>query len=57
MIERSVGTEFGSEVAKTYLSLERGGDVPGYDVTSFRHKILRVAEHVLLDEVSPLSSD
>ena len=57
MIERSVGTEFGSEVAKTYLSLEWGGDVPGYDVTSFRHKILRVAEHVLLDEVSPLSSD
>ena len=57
MIERSVGTEFGSEVAKTYLSLERGGDVPGYDVTSFRHKILRVTEHVLPDEVSPLSND
>ena len=57
MIERSVGTEFGSEAAKTYLPLERGGDVPGYDVTSFRHKILRATEHVLPDEVSPLSSD
>ncbi len=57
VIEQSVGTEFGSAVAQTYLSLERGGDVPGYELSSFRHKILRVAEHVLPNEVSPLSSD
>lgn len=57
VIEQSVGIEFGSEVANTYLALQRGGDVPGYELSSFRHTLLRVAQHVLPDEVSPLSSD
>ena len=57
VIEAGAGSEFGPEVAKTLLTLHRGGDVPGYEQLAFRHRILRAAEHVLPDEVSPLSSD
>ena len=57
VIEGSIGTEVGPDVANTYLSLARGGNVPGYEPSAFRHKILRAAEYVLPDEVSPLSSD
>ncbi len=57
VIEQGIGAEFGPEVGKTYLSLARGGDVPGYEPSAFRHKLLRAAEHVLPDEVSPLSGD
>ncbi len=31
--------------------------MPGYEPSAFRHKILRAAEYLLPDEVSPLSSD
>ncbi len=57
VIEQGIGVEFGPEVGETYLSLARGGDIPGYEPLAFRHKLLRSAEHVLPAEVSPLSSD
>ena len=57
VIEQGIGVEFGPEVGETYLSLARGGDIPGYEPSAFRHKLLRSAEHVLPAEVSPLSSD
>ena len=57
VVEQGIGVEFGPDVGQTYLSLARGGDVPGYEPSAFRHKLLRAAEHVLPDEVSPLSSD
>jgi putative nucleotidyltransferase with HDIG domain len=51
------GTEFGPEVARCYLLLHRSGDVPGYEASAFRHKIMRAAEYLIPEEVSPLSSD
>jgi HD-GYP domain-containing protein (c-di-GMP phosphodiesterase class II) len=57
VVERGVGREFGPEVAKTYLALHRASDIPEYDTASFRHAVTRATEHVLPDEVSPLSSD
>ncbi len=57
VIEKGVEAEFGPEVARTYLALMRAGDVPHFDQAAFRHKLLRAAEALLPDEVSPLSGD
>lgn len=57
VVERGMGTEFGPDVARTYLSLERAGDIPAFDQAAFRHAVGRASEHLLPEEVSPLSSD
>lgn len=57
IVEGAAGKEFGPEVAKTYLGLHRAGDIPEYDAAAFRHTVTRAAQHVLPDEVSPLSRD
>lgn len=57
VVEQGKGVEFGPDVADCYLTLERAGDVPGYEPTAFRHKIARAAAELLPEEVSPLSSD
>ena len=57
VLERGVGREFGPGVAGTVLRLQRAGDIPGFEHSAFRHKILKAAEHVLPNEVSPLSGD
>jgi HD-GYP domain-containing protein (c-di-GMP phosphodiesterase class II) len=56
-VERGAGTEFGPEVARVYTGLHRSGDIPEYDGAAFRHAVSRASEHLLPDEVSPLSSD
>lgn len=56
-VEEGKGTEFGPEVARTFLQLHRAGDIPEYDTAAFRHAVSRASEHLLPDEVSPLSSD
>ena len=57
VVASASGTEFGPEVARTYLGLQRAGDIPEFDGAAFRHTINRAARHVLPEEVSPLSSD
>ena len=57
VVQKGVGTEFGPEVARCFLALHRSGSVPRFDPISFRHKLLRAAEHVLPSEVTPLSVD
>ncbi len=57
IVTAGVGTEFGPEVAQTFLRMQRAGDIPEFEKTSFRHAVARAAEHLLPDEVSPLSSD
>lgn len=56
-VEQGKGREFGPEVAATFLSLQRAGDIPEFDTAAFRHAVARASEHVLPDEVSPLSSE
>jgi HD-GYP domain-containing protein (c-di-GMP phosphodiesterase class II) len=57
VVERSVGREFGPEVAATFLGLHRAGDIPAFDLSAFRHAVARASEHVLPEEVSPLSGE
>jgi HD-GYP domain-containing protein (c-di-GMP phosphodiesterase class II) len=57
VVEAGAGREFGPEVAKAYLALHRAGDIPEFDPAAFRHAVTRATEHVLPEEVSPLSSD
>jgi HD-GYP domain-containing protein (c-di-GMP phosphodiesterase class II) len=57
VVEQSAGCEFGPEVATTYLGLQKAGDIPAFDAGAFRHAVARACEHVLPDEVSPLSGD
>ena len=57
VVERGKGVEFGPEVADTYLGLHRAQDIPDYDAAAFRHAVARASEHLLPDEVSPLSSE
>jgi putative nucleotidyltransferase with HDIG domain len=57
VIESGVGSEFGPEVAETFLTLMRGGDVPLFEGDAFRHKIMRASEYLLPSTVSPLSGD
>ena len=57
VVECGVGREFGPEVARVYLEIHRAGDLPGFDPAAFRHAVTWATEHVLPDEVSPLSSD
>jgi HD-GYP domain-containing protein (c-di-GMP phosphodiesterase class II) len=57
IVERSAGTEFGPEVARTYLALSRAGELFSYDVATFRHTVARAAENLLPEQVSPLSAD
>ncbi|HKJ01481.1 MAG TPA: HD domain-containing phosphohydrolase [Longimicrobiales bacterium] len=57
IVEAGVGREFGPEVARTYLALDGAGEVPDFDPKAFRHAVTRAAEHLLPEEVSPLSSD
>ncbi|NJD18624.1 MAG: HD domain-containing protein, partial [Gemmatimonadetes bacterium] len=57
VVKESTGREFGPEVAATYLGLQRAGDIPAFDMAAFRHAVSRASEHVLPEEVSPLSGE
>lgn len=57
VVESQVGREFGPEVAKTYLALHRAGEIPQHTQQAYRHTVLRAAEQILPEEVSPLSTN
>lgn len=57
IVTKSTGREFGPEVARAFLELHRGGDIPAFDGAAFRHAVARASEHLLPEEVSPLSND
>jgi len=56
VVESSLGTEFGPEIAECYLALHRDEAVPHFDAQAYRHTVLRAAESLLPEEVSPLST-
>ena len=56
-VTKATGREFGPEVALAFLDLHRGGDIPAFDAAAFRHAVARASEHLLPEEVSPLSND
>ena len=57
IIQESVGNELGPEVAETFLALDRAGEIPRFTQQAYRHTVMRAAEHLLPEEVSPLSTD
>lgn len=57
VVSHGSGREFGPTVARAFLDLHKGGDIPAYDGAAFRHAVARAAEHLLPEEVSPLSND
>jgi HD-GYP domain-containing protein (c-di-GMP phosphodiesterase class II) len=56
VVEASAGKEFGPEIAACYLALHRAGEVSTFDAQAYRHTVLRAAESLLPEEVSPLST-
>jgi putative nucleotidyltransferase with HDIG domain len=56
IVEASVGKEFGPDIGRCYLSLHRAGAIPPFDRQAYRHTVLRAAESLLPEEVSPLST-
>ena len=56
IVESSLGKEFGPEIAECYLTLHRSGAIPDFEVQAYRQTILRSAESLLPEEVSPLST-
>jgi putative nucleotidyltransferase with HDIG domain len=56
VVEASTGKEFGPEIAACYLTLHRAGAIPNFDLEAYRHTVLRAADSLLPEEVSPLST-
>lgn len=57
IVRGGVGLEFGPDVAGTYLALVDAEEIPRFDQQAYRHTVLRSAEHLIPEEVSPLSTD
>jgi HD-GYP domain-containing protein (c-di-GMP phosphodiesterase class II) len=57
IVRASIGKEIGPEVAETFLELDKAGEIPQFTQQAYRHTVLRAAEHLLPEEVSPLSTD
>ncbi len=51
------GVEFGADVAQTYLSLSKDGKIPHFTLLGYADAVLGAAEHLLPEEVSPLSTN
>jgi HD-GYP domain-containing protein (c-di-GMP phosphodiesterase class II) len=56
-VEEGSGGEFGADVAHAYLALYRGGEIPDFTQQAYRSTVLGAAEHLLPEEVSPLSTN
>ena len=56
VIAKGLGREFAPDVGDCFLSLWRSGSIPLFDRESYRHTVLRAAESLLPEEVSPLST-
>lgn len=57
IVRAGVGKEFGPEVAEKFLALDRAEEIPEFTHAAYRHIVLRAAEHLLPEEVSPISTD
>jgi HD-GYP domain-containing protein (c-di-GMP phosphodiesterase class II) len=55
-VARSVGIEFGPQVARTYLGLHRSGFNPVYDPRTFPLAVDQAVRDLLPEHVSPLSN-
>jgi putative nucleotidyltransferase with HDIG domain len=56
IVEKGLGKEFAPDVCDCYLSLQRAASIPNFDRESYRHTVMRAAESLLPEEVSPLST-
>ncbi|MGD2045092.1 MAG: HD domain-containing phosphohydrolase [Gemmatimonadota bacterium] len=56
VVRSSIGTEFGPEIARCYLSLCDEGRVPSFDLCAYQDTVLDAAESLLPEQVSPLST-
>ncbi len=56
VVQTGLGKEFAPDVGESFLTLWRSGSVPQFDMESYRHTVLRAAESLLPEEVSPLST-
>lgn len=57
IVRGAAGDEFGPDVAATWLRLHQAEEIPGFTQQAYRHTVLRAAEHLLPEELSPLSTD
>jgi HD-GYP domain-containing protein (c-di-GMP phosphodiesterase class II) len=56
IVESGLGGEFAPDVGECYLALSRTEAIPNFDRESYRHTVMRAAESLLPEEVSPLST-
>ena len=56
VVSASSGKEFAPDVADCYLALHRAREIPRFDPQAYRHTVLRAADSLLPEEVSPLST-
>jgi len=56
VVQASLGKEFGPGIGECYLTLHRAGAIPRFDPQAYRHTVLRAAENLLPEAVSPLST-
>ncbi|MEQ1856484.1 MAG: HD domain-containing phosphohydrolase [Longimicrobiales bacterium] len=56
LVQGGLGKEFAPDVGDCFLTLQLAGSIPNFDRESYRHTVLRAAESLLPEEVSPLST-
>ena len=56
VVKTGLGKEFAPDVGECFLTLQRSGSLPLFDKESYRHTVMRAAESLLPEEVSPLST-
>ncbi|MSR19421.1 MAG: HD-GYP domain-containing protein [Gemmatimonadetes bacterium] len=56
VVQAGLGKEFAPDVGECFLTLQRAGSLPLFDKESYRHTVMRAAESLLPEEVSPLST-
>lgn len=56
VVGASAGREFSPDVARCYLGLHRRDSIPTFDREVYRHTVMRAAESLLPEEVTPLST-
>jgi putative nucleotidyltransferase with HDIG domain len=56
VVRSSTGKEFSPDVVECYLALHGDDSIPQFDREAYRHMVLRAAESLLPEEVTPLST-
>ncbi len=57
LVEAGSGGEFGPDAAKLYADLYRSGEIPEFSEAEYRDTVMLAAEHLLPEELSPLSTN